>query len=265
VKRLTNDATEWEDLAATLDELAGELAKSAPYRERRAKQMPTAITLTQWATSLAATGHVDEAIELVPRAAAELRDPSPITIAWLYFQWGRLYEQKGALATAREYYEYAHARMPASLEPIVHLAQTMIATGVDPRTTVNDAVTANPHPDLLALAGRADDARAGWERYVAALPEAFSDHAARFFLGAGKAPARALALANTNFANRDTHEARALVAEAALAAADSKAACAVVEPLTTSLRAHQFVAWKALSACGRGEDAARVARALGIR
>jgi hypothetical protein len=183
----------------------------------------------------------------------------------MLFQWGRLYELDGKPAEARPFFEEAHRRLPGSLEATVHLAQAMIATGDDkPAHTLVDAALAdNRHPELLAF-DHPDEAQREWERYVAALPEAFSDHAARFYLT--RDPARALVLARTNLANRDTPEARALVAEAALAAGDAASACAVVDPLIAgpAPRAQRFVAWRALSKCGRGPEAERLAHDLGI-
>src|SRR5207245_1386519 len=114
-----------------------------------------------------------------------------------------------------------------------HLAGLVERSGDDAgaRRILDALDAADPHPETTAmraeLAARAHDpraaalreaARAGWERYLAAYPAAFSDHAARFFLGVGADPARALALAETNVANRRTAEAYALVAEAAQAA-----------------------------------------------
>src|SRR5688572_7158534 len=148
----------------------------------------------------------------------------------------------------------------------------MIATGDrrGARELVDEALRSERHPELLAVAaqlGRNElvaEARAEWEKYVAALPKAFADHAARFYLGPGADPKRALELARIDQANRDTHRSRALVIEAALAAKDPATACAVVEPLIEGTRAEQFVAWLAVSACGRADAAARLAKQLGI-
>jgi hypothetical protein len=64
---------------------------------------------------------------------------------------------------------------------------------------------------------------------------------------------------------RDTREARALFAAAALAAGDAAAACAVVDQVVSSgTRGQKFVAWQALSRCGRTIDSEQLARALGI-
>jgi tetratricopeptide (TPR) repeat protein len=259
---------EWEDLAATLDEATGHPELAAPLREQRAGLLVRPEVVTMLGVNLALRGKVTEAIALIPKAVAAAHDNSPVNFAWVYFQWGRFYEQAGQLAKARDLFAEAHRRMPGYLEAIIHLAQTMTATGQDPTALVADALHTNQHPDLLALAGKTAEAKAGWERYLTALPEAFSDHAARFYLGPGADPVRALVLAKANLANRDTTEARSLAADAALAAGDPAEACRLVEPLLDpargALRAQQFTAWRALSACGRKTDADRVAASLGI-
>jgi tetratricopeptide (TPR) repeat protein len=252
-------------LDVTLDEATGHLEKSAPAREASAKAYGSLQNLVAYAASLGVQGKIDEALVVMPKAAAAVHDNSPELLSWMLFQWGRLYELDGKPAEARPFFEEAHRRLPGSLEATVHLAQAMIATGEDTQAhaLVQAALVENRHPELLAFE-HPDEARREWERYVAALPEAFSDHAARFYLTTD--PARALVLARANLANRDTPEARALVAEAALAAGDAASACAVVEPLIhgPAARAQRFVAWRALAKCGRTEDADRLARDLGI-
>ncbi len=256
----------WPELAATIDEATGHPELAAPVREETAKILVRPETLTQLAANLALRGKLDEAIALIPKAVAAAHDNSPVLYAWLYFQWGRLYEQAGQMARARDLFAEAHRRLPGYLEAIVHLAGAMSATGQDPRAVITAALAENPHPELLALAGKTAEAKIAWERYLAALPAAFSDHAARFYLAGGADPARALVLARYNLANRDTPEARSLVVEAALAAKDPATACSVVDPLVTApLRAQQFIAWRALSSCGRKPDADRLAATLGIR
>jgi tetratricopeptide (TPR) repeat protein len=217
--------------------------------------------VTVYAGTLAELGRYDEALALMPKATTNLRFTAPVFVNWLLFQWGRVYEQKGELAAARDFYLEAHARLPGSVETLEHLALTLIATGEPDRAKA--LVVGQTHPSLLALAGDPRAAEA-WERYVAALPEAFADHAARYYLPTK--PARALELARIDFANRPARLAsRALVVEAAIAAGDAASACAVVGPLVTApLRAHRFLAWKALSACDRKAEADRLAAELGI-
>lgn len=253
----------------SLDEATGHRDRSLAARQTVARAWPSAITLTQELASLALAGRFDEARALIPKAAATLHDNPPALFSWLYFQWGRVYEQAGDLATARDFYVASHARMP-NLEVTAHLAAAELATGRTEaaKHLIAETLKTDPQPSIVELAAKLGlastaDARAAWDRYVAALPLAFSDHAARFYLTVD--PERALSLARTNLANRDVPEARALVVEAALAAKDPTAACAVVDPLIGAPQhADRFTAWRALSQCGRGSDAARLARDLGI-
>lgn len=275
LKPLVKDPTVWQELEATIDEATGHFERSQPLRDAFAKLYPNTVHYVMQAYGLGSQGRIDEALAIMPKAAASLHDNSPELFAWLLFQWGRLYELEGEPAAARDFYEAARARLP-TLEGTVHLAQAMIATGdtAGAKALVESALAEHRQPDLLGLAVQlghpelAAEARAAWEKYVAALPLAFSDHAARFYLAPGPDhdPARALQLAKLNLGNRDTREARALVVEAALAAKDDKTACAAAEPLAApgGLRSERFTAWKALSACGRKADADRLARELGI-
>lgn len=257
----------------TLAEAAGDADKALAMRAKLATDAPNPTNLTAWAVALAQAGQIDAAKALIPKAAAAVHDNPPQLLAWLLFQWGRVHELAGEFAVARDFFAAAHARMPAYVDATSHLAQTQIATGdrAAAAKLVDDALKAQRHPELLALAAElghpelAAEAKAAWEAYVAALPLAFSDHAARFYLGVGHDPARALTLAKVNHANRDTREARALVIEAALAGNDAATACAVVDPLVSGgTRAERFMAWQALSRCGRTQDADQLATALGI-
>lgn len=262
--KLPHEAGDADELAAVLDEATGHPERAAAHREALAK-LGRPDWITMYAANLAMRGKLAEAVALIPKSAAATSDNSPVMFSWLYFQWGRLWEQKGEVGKARAAYEEAHRRMPGYVEATSHLAQLMQIANEDPRNLLAEALETSSYPELLALAGKVEDARRGWERYVAALPEAFSDHAARFYLGPGKDPLRALTLAQANLANRDTPEARSLAVEAALAANAPGEACALADPLVTApLRAQQFMAWRALSACGRNADADKLAAALGI-
>ena len=272
VQKLANDPSQWRGLAVSLDEATGHRDRSAQARLEDATADPSTMNETLYAASLALEGKFDLAIAQIPKAAARINDNSPFTFAWLYFQWGRLYEQKGDYASARAFYQEAHARLPGYVEANAHLAQTSMLTNdtAGAKRVVTEALASDRSPALLELAaqlgiGAVEDARKEWERYLAALPKAFSDHAARFYLGVGKDPKRALTLAQANLANRDVPEARELVVQAALAAGDTAAACDAAGPLAGAmLRAHRFAAWQAFSRCGRTADAARLAKDLGI-
>jgi tetratricopeptide (TPR) repeat protein len=264
---LAHDPSEWEPLAATLFEARGTPERARDYRERAATIHPTAGNLTHLAANLAMRGQLDEAIAMIPRAAAALRDPSPVLVAWLLVQWGRLYVQRGEPAAARQLFEEAHRRMPGYVEATVQLGAAIRATGGDPREVAAAALAAEPqHPELLALAGRTADAHQAWAVYLTyPLEEAFADHAARFYLGAGRDPGKALRLAATNFTNRQTIEARSLLVEARLTNAMWKEACHDAQPLATGTRTQQFLAWRAFTACSQTAEADRLAQTLGIR
>ena len=267
LRRLGREPGELEGLAATIDELAGgaaAAARAAAYREHMARDYPDPTTLTQWANSLAAAGRSDEALAVMQRVPAVIHDNPPELLSWILFQWGRIFEQRGELATARAFYAAAHARMP-TVEITAHLAQATAATAGDPSALVTAALAEDRHPSLLALAGQLDEAQRGWERYVAALPRAFAGHAARFYLDHRRDPARALALAQLDHAGRDTPEVRALVVEAALAAGTTAAACELAPGLARGAPAQQFLAWRAFTACRRTDEAAALAARLGIR
>ncbi len=255
------------DLQTTLDDATGAADKALAARGEAAKTAPNAQTLTVYAATLAQAGRTQEALALLPQATATIRTNTPQFIGWFLFQWGRVHELDGQMAVARDFYRASFARLPGSVETVEHLAGTLAATGepAAAKTLATAALAENRHPALLALAGKTDEAAAEWERYVKALPEAFSDHAARFYLGAGTNPTRALELARENLANRDTLAARALVVEAALAAGDPAGACKVVDPLLAGgTKADRFTAWKALGACGRKADAEKLGHELGI-
>lgn len=263
-KRLARDPAIWEGLDATIAEATGDLASSGSFREHQATAYPNASTLALWAGHLAIAGRIPEALAVMPRAAAAIRDNPASLLNWILFQWGRIYDLAGEPANARAFYAAAYERLP-TLETTVHLAQTMLATGGDPSALVARALR-DPNPELYALAGKPADARREWERYLAAFPEAFADHAARFYLDqtkrGGADPQRALELAKLDFANRPTLASRTLVIEASLAA--KAPACELVEPLEHSqLRPQLFIAWRALTACGR--DASPLAKQLGIQ
>ena len=262
LRPLLRDPGELEALAATIDEATGS-ASAAAYRERMARDYPSPTTLTRWAASLAAAGRHAEALAVMQRVPSTIHDNPPELLGWILLQWGRIYEAKGEPASARPFFEAARARWP-TLEATVHLAQAIAATGGDPSALVTAALADNRHPELLALAGNIDEAKRAWERYVAALPRAFTDHAARFYLGPGHDPARAFELARLDHANRDTAEAWMLVVEAALAAGAAASACELASPLAHGTRAQQFMAWRAFTACKRTDAASALAEHLEI-
>ncbi|MCE9578874.1 MAG: hypothetical protein K8W52_37460 [Deltaproteobacteria bacterium] len=250
--------------------------------ERVARDAPGMVSIADYAIALAERDQLDRALALMPTGLRDVRDPSVIPVAWFLFQWARLAEDHGDRVKARALYAETYRRLPRYGEAGRHLAAMMIeADDLDgARAILTSLAAADPHPETTAMladcAIRAHDpnaqalvaeASAGWERYLARYPAAFSDHAARFYLGVGADPERAYALATANRANRATAEAMALLVEAALATHRNAEACAAADQIVAigpAPRRFRFAAWKAYQACGRSDDATALGRALGI-
>lgn len=180
----------------------------------------------------------DEAERLFEKARSSLVDVSPFPVAWMDFQRGMFLESQGKETAARAYYIEALQAIPVYVHAAVHLSLTdpperAIARLEALRTETTD-------PDLLAALADAhrrakhepeakkltEQARARYDELVAKHPEAYRDHAARFFLAAGNDPKKALGLAEKNAQLRPTEEALDLWMGAATAANDKAQICA---------------------------------------
>jgi hypothetical protein len=155
---------------------------------------------------------------------------------------------------ARPLYEEAVRRLPGYVVASVHLAELEEVGGAPARAisrleplAERSSPLADPEPlgrlaEWLApsapvrAAALAERARQGYERLLARAPLAFLDHAAEFFGGAGRDPARALALAEENLANRQNPRAFVLAIEAALAAGRTGRACALAAGVPAGAR-----------------------------
>jgi tetratricopeptide (TPR) repeat protein len=152
-------------------------------------------------------GHPELAETLFERGRMEFRDVSPMTLGWMDFERARAFEREGQNAKARAYLEdaleafpeYAHAAVHAATYEPPDKAMAMLEV-VEKRADDPDVFAA--HADALRRLRRdaeakamTDRARTRMEDLLAKHPEAFADHAARFFLGAGGDVKRALDLA----------------------------------------------------------------------
>jgi tetratricopeptide (TPR) repeat protein len=186
-------------------------------------------------------------LELAERVYAESRSRyrgvSPFPLALLEFQLGLMWMNDGRLDRARRFFERAHRLVPGYAPAEGHLAEVEAELGdVDSALArlfwlaglSDDPDYAAQLARILGESGR-DLESDGWRRLAAARyddliarhPEAFADHAAEFWLAAGRDPSKAVRLAQKNLEVRNTPRARALLAQAVAATATSSPSPAV--------------------------------------
>lgn len=219
---------------ATIFLATGRCAEAAPIWPA----MPYATDMAGRAVMEQRLGHPELAETLFERARLEFRDVSPVRFAWMDFERARAFEREGDTVHARAYLEdalevlpeYAHAAVHAALVEPPDKALAILAP-VEKRASDPDVWAA--HADALRRAKRdaeaapfVEKARVRIGELLAKHPEAFADHAARFFLGAGGDVKRALELAKGAAANAPSEETLELWLLAARASSDDAEACA---------------------------------------
>jgi tetratricopeptide (TPR) repeat protein len=235
-----------EALGASIAQARGRYDQALAVRKRAASANPGILTLGALATAYAEKGEIDEAERLFDQAVRSYRDVSPLPVAWVWFQQAHMWMDEGKYERARALLTAAHQRLPGYAPAQGHLGEVEALLG--------NRAAALAHLRPLALhaddpyyaaqvarvlaAGTSADAQARaeaahwrglaarrYEELLAKHPEAFADHGAEFYLGAGDNPQRALALARKNLALRITPRSVRLALLAALLAADAAAAC----------------------------------------
>lgn len=206
----------------------------------------------------------DESDRLFETARSRIVDVSPFLVAWMDFERGSLLEERGKEMQARAYHAEAVEKIPVYVHAAVHLATTdppdqAIARLEELKKTSSDA-------DILAALADAygrvkneteakrvtDLARARYNALVAKHPEAYGDHAARFWLRAGNDPKKALELAEKNAQLRATEETIDLWMAAAAAAGRKEQICAsaaAMKKLRWASEQRKRLAAAALNAC----------------
>jgi len=255
---------------AEIAEATGDLDRAHAVREEADRALPGPVSAARLARSFAERGQSDQALALFAETKRRMTSSSAWQLALVLFQEGMVRERLGQTAEARALYEEAHARLPVFAAAASHLAALQAQAGEKERALATLAAIhpLSDDPELLAqrseLAGDAAlvaRARARYLELLAAHPAAYAAQAARFFLGAGKEPARALALARQNLAVRKTADAYQLAVEAALAAGDEGAACKLAgEGMGVKFKGKPALAvfWRAFTACKDGGRAAEV-------
>jgi len=255
---------------AAIWQASGRLDEALTIRERLARSRPSLARLGAYAQLQAELGRVGEAERQFVEAQYHYDDVSPVPVAWLYFQNGLVEERAGRASAARELYQAAHDRLPQYAPATGHLAAALAAAGdrAGAIALLRPLVQVSDDPEYRAQLGvllgdeegakLITSARVRYRALVKRHPEAFADHAARFWMGAGGDRALALALARRNLQARRTSDAAQLVIEAALALKREAEACSAAESalalphVTAGLH---YRAGEAFARCGRAERA----------
>src|SRR5262249_5392892 len=234
----------------------------------RAEREPGMAALSSLGVGLAESGDEPGAARAFVRAVATYRDTSPFPIAFVDFQQALLAERAGDLAAAAERYRAVIRRLPGHAQAAVHLAgieialgrcdaadqalRTLVPEASDPEIPATRAALARRRGDL-ATAEREESAARNRDRTLLGRhPDAFADHASRFFLE--REPAEALRWAVHNLEVRQTSEAFDLALSAALRAGDLRARCDIARRarvVANSTPRLGILVSDALAACGR--------------
>jgi Flp pilus assembly protein TadD len=212
---------EAQSLRASVLQARGDLAGALVLRREAVKTYANTRTLGALAAAEGAAGEMDSAMKHFAEAADHYRDTSPLPLAWLDFQRGLLLERRGRFKEAQSAYEAATVRLPQYAQAQAHLAGVLALLGDRQRAAeILRPLAALDDPEYQGqLAALTQDSKlrdAAAQRYEALLgefPEAFADHAARFYLPFS--PGRALELARINLKVRETQEAYDLALSAA--------------------------------------------------
>jgi hypothetical protein len=160
-----------------------------------------------------------------------------LAYAWICFQQGMIHALAGDDVSAESWFGSAANTLPAYAHAAVHLAPSQTPQAAD--KALAELAKTSDDPELPAARAavferlkRDADAKAanaeaanGYDALLQKLPAAFADHAARFFLGAGNNPKRALELARANAKARPTEDAMDLWMAAAAGNKDAAEAC----------------------------------------
>lgn len=245
----TKDLDAAEKLGASADALSGARGSIAMARGRydeAAKyiraDVPDASDVAMAAVLAGLQQRHGDAERLFDKARSTYGDVSPFPLAWMAFERARWLEARGLTEQAREWLAEAVDVIPVYTHAAVHLAASGPAEQAIARL---DALTStSDDPEVLAALSEAHrrakhdgeaekaaaKARARYEDLLKRFPEAFADHAARFFVKQGEGK-RALELAERNAKDRPTEEAVDLWLGAATAANAKDAICRAAKQL----------------------------------
>lgn len=227
-----------EQARAGIYQATGRFAEARPIVEKLAAAWPRLQSLGALASLDADEGRIEEAERWFQKASASFSDVTPFPQVWIWFQQGLMWQKEGNLSRARELFAAAHERLPADAAVASHLAGMLASTGERERAIVllREVIRTADDPEYheqlsqsLRESGKADEAAmmrafaiARYETLIKRQSAAFAEHAARFWIGLGADPKKALPLAKL----------RVLASRAFLACGQKELAEAQLRPLT---------------------------------
>ncbi|MBT8493173.1 MAG: hypothetical protein KJO07_08950, partial [Deltaproteobacteria bacterium] len=231
------DFGETADIEAQLATARGDLQRAMVIRSTVAQKRPNPANLGALAVAKGELGDFDAAERLFEEAIGKYLGPSPLLLAWLYFQRGLMWERAGRPALAAEHYQLGLVRFPLYAPLVGHLAGNLAAREQPDRAIelLEPLADSSEDPqylaqlgELLIASGRAkqgraliEKARASYAELLAESPQAFADHAVDFYLGSGRSPQRALELARLLVEDRPVDRSYQLLLRASAAAGES--------------------------------------------
>jgi len=239
--QLGADADAANALRASVALARGNGATARAIARQRAGRQPDLGTLSALGVVLAETGDAAGASIAFQRALDGYQDTSALAVAFVEFRQGLLAETTGDFARAGERYRAVLRRLPGHAQAALHLAslELVVGTVAGARSALDSLLPDATDPEIASVraevfrrSGDADqstrwlaEARTGYLAALARHPQAFADHAARYFLDHGE-PAEALRWAQLNLDNRPTPPAYDLALTAAIRS-EGPARCAL--------------------------------------
>jgi tetratricopeptide (TPR) repeat protein len=210
----------------------GRAKEVIPTLESDVVRRPGFASYSTLAMAYGSVGRVREADGLYEVAIQSLDTTSPFPYAMLYFARGLMWsEQAGDRQLGEAMYARAVHFVPEFAAANIHLAELEVVRNdmMSAIARLERVVAKSQEPEALALLGQLHiqsgqeargrqevaDARQRYEGLLAKHPQAFADHAAEFYLGAGANAERAWALARDNLSQRPTRRAHLLAIRAA--------------------------------------------------
>jgi tetratricopeptide (TPR) repeat protein len=216
---------------ASLLQATGHYDKALVLRESLAKDDPGIHMLGALASLLAEMGHWVAAETRYTAALDADNGVSPLPCGQLLFEWGVSAMRRGELDRADALFAELDAILSQHVSGRGHRAEVALARGqldvavalIKPLLAIaDDPEYRATYAEILAARGdgeaanEAQRAAAAYDLLLARWPEAYSDHAAAFFMGIGNRPQLAVDLARANWKLRDTPRSRSLLAKALL-------------------------------------------------